>query len=283
MNASSQNQLFSHQHLTVIEPPKPWCFLDLEELWAYRELFWVLVSKEIKVRYKQTVLGSAWAVLQPFMMMLIFSLIFGRFAKIPSDGYPYPIFVFSALLPWTFFANALSSSGGSLIGASALVSKVYFPRLLVPAASVASGLVDFAVASVVLLGMMLFYGVGWTIQLLAVPLPLLGLVLTALGVGSWLAGITVVYRDFRFVVPFLVQFWMFATPVIYPTTLVPENCQWLLRLNPMTGIIDAFRSAFLGKPFDLLTLGTSMIVAGLLFALGVAYFGRIERRLADII
>ena len=278
-----QEAFFGHEHLTVIEPPKGWHMLDWRELWAYRELLWVLTMRDIKVRYKQTVLGAAWAILRPFITMVIFSVVFGRLAQMPSDGLPYPVFVYAGLLPWTFFAGAISASGQSLVGSAHLVSKVYFPRLIIPLSSVGAGLVDLAISTVILLLMMLWYGVGWSPQLLAAPLLLLAVVFTALGVGTLLSALTVAYRDFTHLTPFVVQIWMYITPVIFPVSLVPERWQWVLFLNPMTGLVEGFRSAFLGRPFDFAGLGISFAIAAVAFAIGVAYFEKVERRFADII
>jgi lipopolysaccharide transport system permease protein len=274
---------FGHDHVTIIEPQSGWHLLDVKELSAYRELLIALTMRDIKIRYKQTLLGSAWAIIQPVMMMVVFSIFFGGLAKMPSDGYPYPIFVYAALLPWTFFANAITSSANSVVGSANLVSKVYFPRLIIPLASIGSGLVDFAIAAAVLLLLMLYYGVGWTFNLLMVPFLVAGAALTALGVGTCLAALHVAYRDFRYVLPFLVQFWLFATPVVYPASLVPPGWQWALYLNPMAGVIEGFRSAFLGKPFDVTGMSVSFLVAILLFCAGIAYFQKVERRFADII
>jgi len=274
---------FGHEHLTIIEPQKGWRTLDLKELWAYRELLWVLTMRDVKVRYKQTVLGFTWAIIQPVMMMVVFSIFFGRLAQMPSDGFPYPIFVYAGLLPWTFFANAIGTSGSSLIGSAQLVSKVYFPRLIIPLASIGAGLVDLAISTCILLALMAWYGVGWSLNLLMAPLLVAGVVFAALGVGTFLSALTVAYRDFRYVIPFMIQFWMFATPVVYPASLVPADWRWLLNLNPMTGIIEGFRSAFLGKPFDFVALAISFGVAFVLFLAGVAYFEKVERRFADII
>lgn len=274
---------FGHEHVTVIEPQKGWRTIDLKELWAYRELLWVLTARDVKVRYKQTVLGFAWAIIQPVMLMVVFSILFGRLAQMPSDGVPYPIFVYAALLPWTFFANAISASGNSLVGSAQLISKVYFPRLIIPLSSVGAGLVDFAISTCVLFSLMAWYGVGWSLNLLATPLLVAGVVFTALGVGTSLSALTVAYRDFRYVIPFMVQFWMFATPVIYPASLVPESWRWLLYLNPMAGLIEGFRSAFLARPFDIPAIALSLGVALVLFLLGIAYFEKVERRFADII
>jgi lipopolysaccharide transport system permease protein len=282
-NRAFDDQYFGRDRVTIIEPSKSWRLLDWKELWAYRELLFVLTTRDIKVRYKQTILGSAWAIIQPVMMMIVFSIFFGNLGKIPSDGYPYPIFVYAALLPWSFFANSVANSASSLVGSASLVTKVYFPRLIIPLSSVGSGLVDFAVAGVILLLLMVYYGVGLTFNLLMAPVLVAGAVLTALGVGIFLAALNVAYRDFRYVVPFLVQFWMFATPVVYPASLVPSHWQWILYLNPMAGVIEGFRSVFLGKPFDIVNLLVSLGIGLLVFAIGVAYFEKVERRFADII
>jgi len=276
-------ELFSHGHVTRITPPNGWHILDFKELWAYRELLSVLALRDIKVRYKQTVLGVAWAIIQPLAAMLIFTIIFGRLAKIPSEGYPYAIFVYSALLPWTFFANALSTSGNSLVGSSHLVSKIYFPRLIIPMASIGGGLVDFLLSSVILLLLMIHFEVVWTDHLLMAPFLLLGVMLTALGVGILLSALTVSYRDFRFVVPFLIQIWMFLSPVVYGVEFIPEKWRWLLLLNPMTGYIDGFRSAFLGKSFDWNALGISLVLSLIIFVISIAYFTKVERRFSDVI
>jgi len=280
---SLRENYFGKQHVTVIEPSKGWRMLDLKELWAYRELLWVLTMRDVKVRYKQTLLGATWAIIQPVMTMIIFSIIFGRLAKLPSEGYPYPIFVYAALLPWTFFANAISASANSVVGSANLVSKVYFPRLIIPLSSIGAGIIDFAIASIILLVLMLWYGVGWSVNLLMAPVLVAIVVFTALGVGTLLAAFNVAYRDFRYVIPFLVQFWMYATPVVYSKEIIPEQWRWLLFLNPMAGTIDAFRSAFLGKPFDLFAMSVSLAVALVFFFWGIAYFEKVERRFADII
>jgi lipopolysaccharide transport system permease protein len=280
---SVYDRYFGHEQVTIIEPQSGWRLLDWKELWAYRELLYVLTTRDIKVRYKQTVLGFAWAIIQPVMMMVVFSIFFGNLAKMPADGYPYPIFVYSALLPWTFFANSITGSANSLVGSANLVSKVYFPRLIIPLASVGSGLVDFAVAASILLILMIYYGVSWTFNLLFVPLLVAGAALTALGVGTCLAALNVAYRDFRYVISFLVQFWMFVTPVVYPASIVPRQWQWALYLNPMAGVIDGFRSAFLGSPFDVFGLLVSLTTAVILFISGVSYFSKVERRFADLI
>lgn len=283
MNSTPVVPPFDHQHVTVIQPPKGWHMLDWRELWAYRELLWVLTARDVKVRYKQTVLGAAWAVIRPFTTMVIFSVVFGQLAKMPSEGYPYPVFVYAALLPWTFFSTAIAASAQSLVGSAHLVSKVYFPRLIIPLASAGSGLVDLLISTAILFLMMLWYGVPWSWHLLAAPLLLLAVVFAALGIGTLLCALTVAYRDFTHITPFLIQIWMYVTPVVFPVSLVPARWQWLLYLNPMTGLVEGFRAAFLGKPFDIVGLLVSFMVASGLFALGVAYFERAERRFADII
>lgn len=269
--------------MTVIEPVSGWRILDLKELWAYRELFWVLTARDIKVRYKQTVLGAGWAIIQPVMTMVVFSVIFGGFAKMPSDGFPYPVFVYAGLLPWTFFAGSLSRSGSSVIGSAHLISKVYFPRVIIPLSSVGAGIVDLAISTMILLLIMLYFHVAWSFNLLVAPLLLVLVVFIALGVGTFISALNVAYRDVALLTPFLVQLWMFATPVIYPASLVPEKWRWLLYLNPMAGIIEGFRSAFLGKPFDLWLLGLPFLMAIVMFLAGVLYFERVERRFADIV
>jgi lipopolysaccharide transport system permease protein len=267
----------------VIEPKRGWQWLDLREIWRYRELLYFLAWRDIKVKYKQTVLGGAWAILQPFVAMVIFTLFFGKLAKMPSDGIPYPIFSYCALVPWIYFANALSASGNSLIGSANLISKVYFPRLIVPAASVLAGVLDFSIAFLVLLGMMFYYGVapGWSISL--VPLLLLLTMGTALGVGTWLAALNVEYRDVRHAMPFMIQLWMFATPIVYPLSLVPERYRWLVALNPMAGIIEGFRAALLGRPFQWGPLAIAAALSLLLLLAGAFYFRRAEKNFADVI
>lgn len=270
-------------HVTVIEPPKGWRPLDWRELWDYRELLWVLTTRDVKVRYKQTVLGAGWAILRPVLTMVIFTIIFGRFARMPSEGYPYPIFVYAALLPWTFFAAAISASAHSLVGASSLVSKVYFPRLIIPLSSIGSALVDLLVSTGVLLLMMVWYGVGWSPRLLAALPLLLGIILLALGIGTLLSAITVTYRDFTHITPFMVQIWLYLTPVVFPLSVVPERWRWVLSINPMTGFVEGFRSAFLDKPFALAPLAVSFAIAIAVLGIGIAYFERVERRFADLI
>ena len=269
----------------VIEAGRPQLGVNWRELWRYRELLYFLTWRDVKVRYRQTVLGAAWAILQPFMTMVVFSVFFGRLAGMAerTDGIPYPIFAYTGLLPWTFFANAISSSGQSLVGSANLITKVYFPRLLIPLGAIGAGLVDLAVSFTVLFAMMAFYGTPITWQLALVPVFLIITILTAVGVGSLLSALIVSYRDFRYVVPFMVQIWLFITPVIWPPSIVPDSWQWLLALNPMTGLINGFRAAFLGRPFDWPNIAISLVVGVVAFGLGTAYFRRVERRFADVI
>jgi homopolymeric O-antigen transport system permease protein len=269
----------------VIEPSKGWLAINWAELWQYRELLYFLIWRDVKVRYKQTLLGAAWAVLQPVMTMIVFTIFFGRLAGLSSKtgGVPYPIFSYAALLPWTFFANSVGNSGNSLVGSTNLITKVYFPRLVIPLASVGAGLVDLGISFLVLLGMMLYYSTPLSWQLALVPALLLGTVLVATGVGTLLSALTVTYRDFRYVVPFMMQIWMFVTPVTYPSSLVPAKWRWLLALNPMGGFIEGFRGAFLARPLDWPQMSLSMVFALLLFLAGGAYFRKVERRFADVI
>jgi lipopolysaccharide transport system permease protein len=267
----------------IIQPSKGWRMLDLLELWAYRDLLWILAVRDIKVRYKQTFLGCIWAIIQPFMSMVVFSIIFGHWAKLPADGYPYPIFVYAALLPWTFFANAVSAAGNSVVSSERLITKVYFPRLVIPLASIGAGIVDFTISFSVMLALMMYFGIGWPVSLVALPFLFLAVIFTALGIGTFISALNVSYRDFRYVIPFMMQIWMYATPVVYSPSLVPENWRWALYLNPLAGLIDGFRSAFLGKPFDMMALSISFSVALGLFLIGIHYFEQVERRFADVI
>ena len=266
----------------VIEPRRGWIPIDWDELFEYRELLYFLVWRDVKIRYKQTVLGIAWAVLQPVFSMAIFTIIFGRFAKIPSDGLPYAVFVYAGLLPWTFFGNGVTLSGLSLVNQQHLMTKVYFPRVFVPTASVGGGLVDLAISFVVYACILLCYGVTPSWGVVYVPFLVLLTVMAALGFGCMLAALTVAYRDFRYVVPFMIQAMMYVSPVIYPVSIVPERYHWVLALNPMAGIIDGYRSAILGKPWNLTTLGVSTAVTLALLTFSMFYFRKTERRFADI-
>jgi len=267
-----------------IEPASSWPALGLRELWEYRELLYFLTWRDIKVRYKQTALGAAWAVIQPFFLMVVFSLFFGRLAGVPSDGVPYPIFSFCGLLPWQLFANSLTQSSNSLVGSQNLITKVYFPRLVVPISAVLGGLVDFAISFVILLGMLFYYGImpGW--QIVALPGLIVLAVMTALAVGLWLSALNVQYRDVRYTINFLVQFWLFATPVAYPSSIVPEKWRAVYGLNPMVGVVDGFRWALLGRPQSpgVLVLVSTVVVL-LLLGGGLYYFRRMEQQFADIV
>lgn len=276
----------SSQSTIVVEiaPSRGWAALKLSELWEYRELLYFLAWREIKVRYKQTALGVAWAVLQPLLAMLIFSLFFGRLARIPSDGLPYPLFAFVGLVPWTFFANALTQASNSLVTSSHLISKVYFPRLALPISSVLAALLDLLIGIAVLVLFMAYYGVSPSSKIAWLPLfALLGAV-TALGMGLWLSALNVEYRDFKYTVPFLTQLWLFATPIAYPSSLVPEGWRTLYALNPMVGVVEGFRWALLGAPSDLsLMVAVSGTTAAIFLLFGAYYFRRMERCFADVI
>jgi homopolymeric O-antigen transport system permease protein len=269
--------------IVVIAPSKAWRSLDWTALWAYRELLYFLSWRDVMIRYKQTLLGAAWAVLQPLMSMLIFTLFFGKLAKVPSDGIPYPLFAYAGLLPWTFFSNAVTNSSNSLVGSANLISKVYFPRVLIPAASICAGLVDYSIAFAMLAGLMIWYRVPLTLGALALlPLTLLTTLL-ALAVGMWTSCLNVKYRDIRYALPFVIQLWMFASPIIYPSSLVPMKWRWVLSLNPMAGLIEGYRSALFNRPEEWGSLGmaTAIVLAMLIYA---AYsFRHMEREFADII
>ena len=266
-----------------IEPSHGWISLRLNELWEYRELVYFLTWRDVSIRYKQTALGISWAIIQPFFTMVVFSLFFGRLAQIPSDGIPYPIFSYAALVPWTFFANGLIQASNSLVGSANLIKKVYFPRLAIPIAAVLSGVIDFLLAFVVLLAMMLFYGVVPTINILWFPLLLLLALVTSLGTGLWLSALNVQYRDVRYTVPFLIQLWMFITPVAYPSSLIPEPWRALYGLNPMVGVVEGFRWALLGTtPAPSTILIASSLVAIAILIGGAFYFRRMEKTFADI-
>ena len=270
--------------IVVIQPRRHLLALDLKAIWEYRELLYFLVWRDLKVHYRQTVIGAGWVILQPLMTMVIFTIIFSRFAQIPSDGLPYPVFVYSALLPWNLFANSLNRGTGSVVGNAQLVSKIYFPRLILPFSGVLSPLVDFAVAFVILIGMMIWFGIAPTWGVLALPLLILLTVLTALAVGLWLSALNVRYRDIGHTIPFLIQIWMFASPVAYAVSLVPEKWRLLYSLNPMAGVIEGFRWALLGKQspdFALIAASAAMVFALLLP--GIVYFRYTERTFADVV
>lgn len=267
-----------------IEPSGGWVSLKLHELWEYRELLYFLTWRDIKVRYKQTVLGVAWALIQPLFTMLVFYFSFSKLAKIPSDGLPYPLFCFAALVPWSFFANGLAQSSNSLVGSANLITKVYFPRLTIPLATVLSGVIDFLLAFGLLVVMMLSYGVALSWKIFLFPLFVLLALVTSLGVGLWLSALNVQFRDVRYVVPFITQFWMLATPIAYPSSLLGEPWRTLYGLNPMTGVVEGFRWALLGTPSS---PGPMLIVSSLAAVLiligGAFYFRRMEKTFADIV
>lgn len=257
---------------------------SIAELWQYRELLYFFAWREIKVRYRQAAFGVAWAVIQPLLTMIIFTLLFGKFARIPSDGIPYPVFCYCALVPWTYFSTVLAVASNSLINNDSLLTKVYFPRILLPAGTVLAGLVDLAIGSFLLVGLMLYYHVGISWALLVSPLVILLMVLITLGVSMGMAAANVRYRDVRHAVPFLIQIWMFATPVIYPVTMIPQRFRPILALNPCWGMVDAFRACvFPNLPFDFKLVGTSIGVAVMVFVGGAYYFYRAEKSFADLI
>jgi lipopolysaccharide transport system permease protein len=286
LRAASETRLLrlNNQPVFRIAASQGWASLKLHELWEYRELFYFLVWRDIKVRYKQTVLGAAWAIIQPFFTMVVFSVFFGHLAKIPSDGIPYPIFSYAALVPWTFFANGLRLASTSLVTSANLIKKVYFPRLAIPIAAVLPGAVDFVLAFLILLGMMLYYGVMPSIHVLWLPLFLLLALVTSLGVGLWFSAMHVQFRDVGHAVPFLTQLWFFATPLAYPSSLLPEPWRTLYGLNPMVGVVEGFRWTLLNTataPGPMLAVST-LIALGLLVS-GALYFRRLERTFADVV
>ena len=274
----------SESPVVRVEARRGWLALDLGELWAYRDLIYFFVWRDIKIRYKQTVIGAAWAILQPVLTMLVFSLFFGKLARIPSQGLPYPIFYYSALLPWMYFATAMQGATNVVVEQQRMITKIYFPRVVLPIASVMSGLLDFAISFGVLLILMAYYRMVPTSAIIWLPLFTLLAVLTALGVGLWLSALNAMYRDVRFVVPFLVQFWMFASPVVYPTSLIPAKWRWLYGLNPMAGVIEGFRWALTGhgQPPSILLAASSLAVVVLVLS-GLVYYHAMEGTIADVV
>jgi lipopolysaccharide transport system permease protein len=268
----------------VVEPAHGWFALELGDLWRYRELLFFLTWRDIKVRYKQTLLGASWAILQPLLTMVLFSVVFGYFAGLPSEGVPYPVFTLTALLPWQLFAYALNQSSTSLIADKNLITKIYFPRLVIPISSVLSALLDFAIASLLLAGMLLIYRIPLTWRVLTLPLWVAFALMTAVAVGLWLSALNVQYRDVRYTLPFLTQFWMYATPIAYSLSIVPEQWRWLYSLNPMTGVVEGFRWALLGtqSPATWPALFSALLVL-LLFLGGLVYFKRMEDGFADVV
>ena len=267
----------------TIRASSKWVPLNLRDLWASRELLYFLTWRDIKVRYKQTALGAAWAVIQPVFTMLIFTLFFGRLAGVPSDGIPYPLFALAGLVPWTFFSNAITATGNSLVGSANLITKVYFPRMIIPAAAAAAGLVDMAIAFGVLALFMGYYRVVPTTKFIMFPVVLFVLLLLALGVGMWLSALNVRYRDIRFAIPFLVQLWMFVSPIIYPATFLPQRFRWIIELNPLTGLIEGFRASVFGGPFPWRAFAISNIITVLMLLYSSYALRRMEKSFADIV
>lgn len=277
------NSRVDDNYMILIDSSRNWGTFSWKELWEYRELLYFLIWRDVKVRYKQTVLGAMWAIIQPFFTMVVFSIFFGRLIKTPSDGIPYPLFSYTALLPWIFFADGLNHASNSLVGNANLITKVYFPRLVIPIATVLSGLIDFAIAFVVLLFMMLFYGLSPTGAVIWLPLFLLLALVTALGVGLWLSALNVQYRDIRYVVPFLTQFWLLATPIAYPSSLLSQPWQLVYGLNPMVGVVEGFRWTLLGTNPPGSMLAVSAIVSLLVLISGLYYFQRMDQTFADVV
>lgn len=269
--------------LLVLEPGKGWITLDLRNVWAHRELLYLLTWRDIKIRYKQTALGVVWAIIQPLVPMIIFTLFFGRLAGIPSDGIPYAAFAYGGLLPWTYFANAVGNSATSIVGSSSLVTKVYFPRMIIPGSAILAALVDFFIACSLLAVLMIWYRLPLHPNIVMLPYLVLLVTTLALGVGMFFAGLTVKYRDVRYALPFVIQFWMFATPIIFPASIVPPRWRWVLALNPLTGVIENFRAALFGKPFNWSALAFSSLVACVLLVYAAYAFRRLERSFADVI
>jgi lipopolysaccharide transport system permease protein len=286
MNATTPVEITApHRAITLrITPPNRWWVFPFKELWDSRDLLYFFVWRDIKVRYKQTAIGAAWAVLQPFLTMLVFSLFFGKLAHIPSEGLPYPIFYYSALLPWVYFATALQNATSAIVDNQRMITKVYFPRLTLPLSSVLAGLVDFGISFLMFVAMMLYYGMRPGVNALWLPAFLLLAVLTALGVGLWLSALNAIYRDVKYVMPFLIQFWMFASPVAYPSSIVPAKWRWLYGLNPMAGVIEGFRWSLAGHgnpPGRLLFVSAAAVI--LVVVSGVAYFQKMDTTIADVV
>lgn len=278
-----RNYITEKPPVIVIRPMKGWVPVDLRELWDYRELLYSFITRDIKVRYKQTALGAAWAVIQPLFMMIVFTLAFGKLAKIPSEGLPYPLFSYAALLPWTLFAEGITRSTNSMISNAGIMTKVYYPRLIMPVAGVLSPLIDFIIAFIILLGMMLYYGFLPNANILFLPVFLVLGLATSLGVGLWLSALNVQYRDFQYTVPFLIQLWLFASPVVYPSSLLPEPYRMIFGLNPMAGVIEGFRWALLGTAPPSALIVVSALMVTIILISGAFYFKRMEKIFADVV
>lgn len=283
-NASLRNGPMDYEiPVTIIRPLRGWLPIDLKELWEYRELVYTFAMRDIKVRYKQTALGAAWAIIQPFMMMVVFTVFFGKLAKIPSEGIPYPLFSYAALLPWTLFSEGITRSTNSMITNASIMTKVYFPRLVMPISGILSPLIDFIIAFAILILMMFYYGFVPTINIIWLPIFILLALMTSLGVGLWLSAFNVQYRDFQYTLPFLIQLWLFASPVTYPSTLLPESYRWLYGLNPLAGVIEGFRWALLGTNPPSSMVAFSFIIVMVLLISGAYYFKRMEKTYADVV
>jgi lipopolysaccharide transport system permease protein len=281
---TADSDILTKPQVLRITPPTRWWAIPLGELWAYRELLYFFVWRDIKIRYKQTAIGGAWAVLQPLLTMLVFSLFFGRLAHIPSDGIPYPIFFYSALLPWMYFAAALQNATNTIVENQRMITKVYFPKLLLPLSAVLSGLVDFGISFLMFVVLMVYYGIRPGAAMVWLPAFLLLALLTALGVGLWLSALNAIYRDVRYVLPFLTQFWMFASPVVYASSLVPARWRWLYGMNPMVGVIEGFRWSLTGRGDGLgRSFFVSVAVVAAVLLSGIAYFQRMETTIADVV
>jgi lipopolysaccharide transport system permease protein len=281
---TADSDILTKPQVLRITPPTRWWAIPVGELWAYRELLYFFVWRDIKIRYKQTAIGAAWAVLQPLLTMLVFSLFFGRLAHIPSDGIPYPIFFYSALLPWMYFAAALQNATNTIVENQRMITKVYFPKLLLPLSAVLSGLVDFGISFLMFVVLMVYYGIRPGAAMVWLPAFLLLAILTALGVGLWLSALNAIYRDVRYVLPFLTQFWMFASPVVYASSLVPARWRWLYGLNPMVGVIEGFRWSLTGRGDGLgRSFFVSVAVVAAVLLSGIAYFQRMETTIADVV
>lgn len=279
--ATKLDYLMTKTPVTVIEPSRGWLPIDLRELWEFRDLLYFFVWRDIKVRYKQTFLGFAWAVIQPLSAMVIFSLFFGSLAKIPSDGIPYPIFAYTALLPWTLFSESMTRSTNSMVMNANIIQKVYFPRVALPISSVLSPLLDFGIAFVILILMMIYFNITLTINIIWLPAFILLAMLTSLGIGLWTSALNAMYRDFQYVIPFIVQIWMFASPVVYPVSMIPEKYQFLYGLNPMAGVIEGFRWALLGTEAPGSVIIVSVAIAVLILVSGAFFFRRMQKMFAD--
>lgn len=269
--------------LFVVEPTKSWVALNLKDIWTYRELIYFLMWRDLKVRYKQTILGVAWVVMQPLLTTLVFTIFFGRLARVPTGGMAYPVFAYAGLLPWTFFSSSVANTGNSLVGNAHLITKIYFPRMIIPIAAVGAKLADFAISFIILIGMMIYYRMPITLSIIMVPVLTILVALFALGAGMWTSALNVKYRDVGAIIPVLLQFWMFASPVLYPSSLVPAEWKWLYNLNPLTGIIEGFRAALFGTEFHYSALAFSAVITLIILTYSAYIFRRMEKMFADIV